>query len=152
MVDMSSPSEWYYVVDDEAGRHRAGPVSSETLAALLSSGELSEATPVWQEGMSDWVQARTLLGELHAEQWQILQPARDARQAEPPPGGGGGDAAADGPADGVVVRNTGCHTIRYSRSRNALLVYTDDYHAGPLVLKRGDLLRLLLAMEEPSGG
>lgn len=156
MVETNPRNEWYYVVDDEDGRHRAGPVPGETLVAMLSSGSISDATPVWREGMSDWVQAQTMVSDLHAEQWQILHPAREADETEPerPVSGtprGDAGAAPPGPSEGVVLQETGAHTLRFSRARNAILVYTNDYHAGPLTLRKRDLLRLLLAMEESSG-
>lgn len=41
---------WFY---EEAGEP-AGPVSAQSLRALLQSGSIDRATLVWREGMPDW--------------------------------------------------------------------------------------------------
>ena len=48
--------QWYYV---QAGQ-RLGPVSIETLQALISAGSVHSSELVWTEGMPDWVAASTM--------------------------------------------------------------------------------------------
>jgi hypothetical protein len=56
------------------------------------------------------------------------------------------------PSDTVILRQAGNHSIQFSKSRGALLIITEDYHAEPLVLTKWDLLELLMAMESNSPG
>lgn len=51
------------------------------------------------------------------------------------------------PSDTVTIKEFDNHTVKFSKSRNVLLIATNDYHAGPLVLTRLDLLGFLTAME-----
>ncbi|HOX39160.1 MAG TPA: DUF4339 domain-containing protein [Candidatus Brocadiia bacterium] len=46
--------EWYYAVADE----QRGPVAASVLIQMLKKGEVSAATSVWSDGMSDWRKLR----------------------------------------------------------------------------------------------
>lgn len=48
--------QWFYSVSEE----RKGPVSGEGLRKLLETGEIPLASPVWKEGMTDWVSASSI--------------------------------------------------------------------------------------------
>ncbi len=50
------PSTWYYMIDGS----RYGPVSDDTVAQLLRSGELPKDTLVWAPGMPDWERAEAV--------------------------------------------------------------------------------------------
>src|SRR5437763_15449548 len=67
---------WYYV---EAGQ-QAGPVDSELLAALISSGRIQPDTLVWREGMASWL------------------PYRDVASINPPPPAAADVGSPPGPA------------------------------------------------------
>ena len=49
-------ADWFY----SEGTERKGPVSEDELRHLVSDGELKPADLVWRDGMSDWVEARTV--------------------------------------------------------------------------------------------
>ena len=51
-------SQWYY---SESGQ-QAGPVSSEQLKQLATSGQLQPSDLVWKDGMGQWVEARKIKG------------------------------------------------------------------------------------------
>ena len=51
-------SQWYY---SESGQ-QAGPVSSEQLKQLATSGQLQASDLVWKDGMGQWVEARKIKG------------------------------------------------------------------------------------------
>jgi hypothetical protein len=48
--------EWFYSVGDS----RQGPVTEDELKRLAADGTLKPADLVWKDGMSDWVEARTV--------------------------------------------------------------------------------------------
>jgi uncharacterized membrane protein len=49
-------STWKYMQNGQP----CGPVETAALTALLNNGTLGPETPVWKEGMSEWMAARTL--------------------------------------------------------------------------------------------
>lgn len=51
-------SNWYY----EENGDRKGPVDSKTLKQLADNGTVQSTTPVWREGMKDWVKAGSVKG------------------------------------------------------------------------------------------
>jgi hypothetical protein len=51
-------SNWYY----EENGDRQGPVDSKTLKQLAGNGTIKSTTPVWREGMKDWVKAGSVKG------------------------------------------------------------------------------------------
>ena len=53
---------WHYV----AGEQQLGPVSDVELAALLREGKINATTPVWREGMPDWLPLATARPDLIA--------------------------------------------------------------------------------------
>ncbi len=44
--------EWYYAGKDD---EQIGPVSEEQVKELIKKGDITAATPVWNEGMEDWL-------------------------------------------------------------------------------------------------
>ncbi len=48
-------AEWYYILEGE----EQGPISEDDLKHIFDSGALPLTTPVWREGMDDWVAAET---------------------------------------------------------------------------------------------
>ena len=62
-------SHWHYA----DGERQVGPVDSSALEAAISAGRINRSTPVWREGMTDWLPA----GEI-ADLAPLLP-------AEPPP-------------------------------------------------------------------
>lgn len=44
-------STWYYGV----GKERHGPISEDQVGRLLSQGAMGPATPVWRDGMTNWM-------------------------------------------------------------------------------------------------
>src|SRR5262245_39033885 len=50
--------QWFYTVN----RQQQGPVSWEQLYRLAERGELRPGDMVWQEGMPNWVKAKTTPG------------------------------------------------------------------------------------------
>jgi hypothetical protein len=51
-------AEWYYARDNQ----RLGPVSTEQLKQLASSGQLGQTDLVWKDGMGNWAAANTVPG------------------------------------------------------------------------------------------
>jgi hypothetical protein len=49
-------ADWFYSVGDA----RQGPVTEADLQQLVAAGRLKPADLVWQDGMPDWVEARTV--------------------------------------------------------------------------------------------
>jgi uncharacterized membrane protein len=49
---------WHYVQNGQA----CGPIDTPALQALLRSGSLGPDALVWQQGMTDWVPARSVAG------------------------------------------------------------------------------------------
>lgn len=153
---MDSEYQWYCIMDSDESRRQEGPLSAGNLASMLSAGTLSAETLVWQEGMADWAQIGTLPDFGEPDGMDAAPPAADATplaspaaESEPEPEP---DAAAPGEQpDTVLVMDAGSHTVEYSLSRNALLIATNDYHAGPLVLSKLDLLGFLTVMETAAG-
>lgn len=145
---MSSGNLWYLIVESAEGRCQEGPVSGEELEGMLSDGTVSTSTLAWREGMTDWVHIGTLPDFSLPSLQDTPAPTPDAESS------GAEDALLlqeayepDGPADAVTIKETANHTIQFSKSRNVLLIATNEYHAGPLVLTRLDLLNFLTAME-----
>ncbi len=62
----ATPQQWYYVKD---GQQR-GPVSAEQLTQLTASGQLLPRDLVWEEGMAQWVEVRTIRGLVPAQATQ----------------------------------------------------------------------------------
>ncbi|MCA9056239.1 MAG: DUF4339 domain-containing protein, partial [Planctomycetaceae bacterium] len=52
-------SAWYFVAPD--GR-QIGPVSSEELRNLAQAQRIQPQTPVWREGLANWVEAAQVEG------------------------------------------------------------------------------------------
>lgn len=50
--------EWYYSVDGD----RQGPISAGELKKLADAGTVKPGDLVWKDGMSDWVQAKSIKG------------------------------------------------------------------------------------------
>ena len=148
---MSSQQQWYVIVEGEEGRRQEGPVSGADLEAMLSSGTISTDTLVWHDGMADWVQLGTVSDPVRPPLEETSAEDQDMTTGEPAAIGPSGDAPGDvGPADPVTIREIGNHSIQFSKSRNVLLVVTNDYHAEPLALTKLDLLGFLTAMEASS--
>jgi len=74
---------WHYAVDGQ----RMGPVTREQLAGMLAGGQISPHTPVWREGMADWL-AASQVGELAA-----AMPAAAPPMTSPVPTPATGDKA-----------------------------------------------------------
>lgn len=51
-------SEWYYTKSGQ----RFGPVSGQQLKELATNGQLGQGDLVWQEGMAQWMPAKTVQG------------------------------------------------------------------------------------------
>jgi GYF domain 2 len=49
-------ADWFYSNGDD----RKGPVTEEELRRLIADGQLKPGDLVWQDGMADWVEARTV--------------------------------------------------------------------------------------------
>ncbi len=82
-------SEWYYVEGGQA----QGPIDAGTLAGFLFSGKVNGETPIWKEGMADWIPLATseiMQGFLEAEETPheaivhevSLEPAAKAMSAQ----------------------------------------------------------------------
>lgn len=145
---MSSENLWYLIVDSAEGRCQEGPVSGEELQRMLSDGTISTDTLVWREGMTDWVPIGTPPDFSLPSLKDSPTPTPDAESS------GAEDSPLsqeayepDRPSDAVTIKETGSHTVQFIKSRNVLLITTNEYHAGPLVLTRLDLLNFLTAME-----
>lgn len=65
-------SNWYY----EENGNRKGPVDSKTLKQLADNGTIESTTPVWREGMKDWVKAGSVKGLLPKQNEQ--KPLRES--------------------------------------------------------------------------
>ena len=52
-VPPAQEAMWYYAFN----ARRMGPVTQGQLAAMLAGGQLSSHTPVWRQGMADWLPA-----------------------------------------------------------------------------------------------
>jgi hypothetical protein len=50
--------EWYYSVNGD----RQGPISGAELKKLADGGTIKPGDLVWKDGMSDWVQAKSIKG------------------------------------------------------------------------------------------
>jgi uncharacterized membrane protein YidH (DUF202 family) len=53
---------WYYAVDGNQG----GPIDFLSLSSMIGSGQFGLDTPVWRDGMPDWVPAHTVPGMVSA--------------------------------------------------------------------------------------
>jgi hypothetical protein len=78
--------DWYYI----NGNMQAGPVTNGGIARLITSGAVRSSTPVWHEGMADWLPAeRTELASKFTAQSEPLPPPyrkqlTETEQQEPP--------------------------------------------------------------------
>ena len=54
----TSGEQWYYIVNGQ----KQGPVDRNALLRLIADGQVTYATPLWREGMSDWQPASAALG------------------------------------------------------------------------------------------
>lgn len=52
----SNKEEWFYAFGDQ----RVGPVSISILSSLVSRGDISDVTLVWNKGFSEWQEARNV--------------------------------------------------------------------------------------------
>jgi hypothetical protein len=83
--------DWYYIY----GKMQVGPVTDEVIAGLIGSGTVRPSTPVWREGMEDWLTAeRTELASKFIAQAEPRPPPyrkqlQKAVQQEPPAEGKG---------------------------------------------------------------
>jgi len=146
--EMNSENRWYCILDNEDGRRQEGPVSGEDLEAMLSAGKIAPDTLVWHEGMTDWEQIGSVSNFSQPSRDDSSPPSPDPESTETSNVDSIEDTAKlNEPSDTVILKETGNHTIRFSKSRNVLLITTNDYHAGPLVLMKLDLLGFLTAME-----
>jgi type IV pilus assembly protein PilA len=66
-------SIWYYA--DHQNR-QIGPVSAEAVRDALRLGEVSGASQVWREGMPQWVELQSVLGELGIAAGAVPPPRR----------------------------------------------------------------------------
>ncbi len=159
---MSEQSEWYFIVEEAGERRQEGPVPTENLVDMVSSGAVTGDTLVWGEGMAEWLPAcevSEFSRHIHQEVApQILEPEPVpepeliAPQEVPPAEVVEEDAAgAVEPSDLVTLGDFGNHSVQFSRSRKTLLIGTNDYHAGPLELTKLDLLEFLTEMEKAAG-
>jgi len=145
---MSLQGEWHFIVDEAGERRQEGPVSTEALTELASAGKITGDALGWQEGMAEWVPLCEISGFsrfFHQEAPPHTEGPdsslfADTAAAEAP-------VAAAEPADIVTLADFANHSVQFSRSRNSLLVVTNDYHADPLELTKLDLLNFLTAME-----
>jgi TM2 domain-containing membrane protein YozV len=78
--------EWYYSVDGD----RQGPISAGELKKLADAGTIKPGDLVWKDGMTDWVQAKSIKGLFAAaaakngEQAVAEQPKQAAAEEERP--------------------------------------------------------------------
>jgi hypothetical protein len=83
--------DWYYIY----GNMQVGPLTDEVIAGLIGSGTVRPSTPVWREGMEDWLTAeRTELASKFIAQAEPRPPPyrkqlQKAVQQEPPAEGKG---------------------------------------------------------------
>jgi uncharacterized RDD family membrane protein YckC len=75
MKETQMASNWHYA----KGTQQSGPITLEEILSLLASGHLSPSNKVWREGMSDWVEAKSVpelsAGFNDAEQSPLLPPS-----------------------------------------------------------------------------
>ena len=145
---MSKEDRWYLIVEDDAGRRQEGPVSTEYLSEEHSAGRIASETLVWHDGMTDWEQIGTI-EEFALPMPQSPSPADSAAETTEPLTA---DSSRDVgetvvPSDAVTLKEFASHSVRFSKSRNVLVIAAGDYHAGPLELTKLDLLGFLTAME-----
>lgn len=143
---MESENHWYFIVDDGEERHQEGPVSSGDIAEMLSAGKLSTETLVWRDGMITWLKI-AVVPDFSQPSQNNSPPHASTSIAAEPSGACRPEGSAKSPSDTVTIKELDNHTIKFSKSRNVLLIATNDYHAGPLVLTKLDLLGFLTAME-----
>lgn len=67
---------WYFV---GSTNRREGPVSQESLLALHAAGEITDQTPVWQQGMPRWLAFRDVMS---GNRMTVLPPPPGAPDAE----------------------------------------------------------------------
>jgi hypothetical protein len=67
--------EWYYM----EGEKRIGPVAQDALIALIRSGTVNRSTPVWRDGIADWLE----LGQSELASF-IATPPPEPRKSVPP--------------------------------------------------------------------
>lgn len=66
-------ADWFYSVADT----RQGPVTEDDLKRLAATGQLKPSDLVWQDGMPDWVEARTVPALFPAARAEPLPPEDD---------------------------------------------------------------------------
>lgn len=99
---MNDEMLWYFVAGDGEERRQEGPLSTQDLLGMLSSGQITQDTFVWREGMSEWTQFGTMpeLAQPVAEETvptvadvqpaetaeftEAFEPVAPAEPAEPP--------------------------------------------------------------------
>jgi hypothetical protein len=74
--------QWYYA----KGGNQVGPLEDHAFHELVRSGDIAADTPVWREGMPNWLPYGQVSGRAPAAPKQKLVLARDT---------GGGDAGAE---------------------------------------------------------
>lgn len=90
--------EWYVIVGDD----RRGPVAETDLASMVTSGDLTPDSMVWNEDMDDWIAAKdsvaltSLLPDLKPKKAPPPPPRKQERKAPPPPPPPGGGASGFG--------------------------------------------------------
>jgi hypothetical protein len=115
---------------------------------MLSAGNITTETLVWHEGMTDWEQIGKV-PEFSGPVPEDISPlVVNSVPEEPSIAASSADTTAPPePSDAVTIKESDSHTIQFSKSRNVLLISSNDYHAGPLVLTKLDLLGFLTTME-----
>lgn len=67
--------EWYYM----DGEQQVGPVAQAAMGALIRSGTITRSTPVWRDGMADWIE----LGQSELGSLQGAPPPPPMRSSPP---------------------------------------------------------------------
>lgn len=75
-------SEWYF----SKGNQRQGPVTSEMLKELATTGQLRQDDLVWQDGLANWVQAGSVKGLFAAPEPSVQQSTGSNNQPGAPQG------------------------------------------------------------------
>ena len=75
------PTEWFY---SKSGQ-QLGPIPSEQLKQLATSGQLQPSDLVWKDGMGQWVEARKIKGLFPAQPMSSPQGPPNSPQPEATP-------------------------------------------------------------------
>ena len=89
-------NEWYYSIEG----NQTGPCSEEEFQQLLTDGTISRETPVWRDGLKDWLPAGQVEG-LVAMQAVPAQPAATQPVATEPPAAAAQNPYAVSPASTI---------------------------------------------------